>query len=49
MNETTGQPETGDQSKTWQSTQYVNVVRHVPSRIYYARLQVKGKLIWRSL
>ena len=49
MNEKTGLPETGDQSKTWQSTQYANVVRHIPSGIYYARLRVKGKLIWRSL
>jgi integrase len=37
------------QAKTWQKTQYSNVVRHVPSGAYYARLRVKGKLIWRSL
>jgi len=30
-------------------TQYANIVRHVPSAIYYARLRIKGKLIWRSL
>jgi integrase len=49
LSEKTGQQKTGDQSRTWQSTQYANVVRHVPSGIYYARLRVKGKLIWRSL
>jgi hypothetical protein len=49
VNEKTGHPENGDQTKTWQPTQYANVVRHVPSGIYYARLRVKGKLIWRSL
>ena len=49
MSENTCQPETGDQSKTWQSNQYANIVQHVPSGIYYARLRVKGKLIWRSL
>jgi hypothetical protein len=34
-----------EQVKTWQSTQYANIVRHNPSGIYYARLRVKGKLI----
>ena len=43
------QAEDGDQEKTWQATQYANIVRHVPSEIYYARLRIKGKLIWRSL
>jgi integrase len=36
-------------ARTWQPTQYSNIVRHIPSDIYYARLRVKGKLIWRSL
>ena len=40
---------TADQAKTWQPTQYANIVQHVPSGVYYARLRVKGKLIWRSL
>src|ERR1022692_4114674 len=44
-----GQAEDVDQEKTWQPTQYANIVRHVPSGIYYARLRIKGKLIWRSL
>lgn len=48
INEKSRQPAEG-QEKTWQSTQYANGVRHIPSGIYYARLRVKGKLIWRSL
>jgi hypothetical protein len=39
-----GEAEEGDQEKTWQPTQYANIVRHVPSGIYYARLRIKGKL-----
>ena len=49
MSENTGQEATADQTKTWQSTQYANVVPHVPSGVYYAPLRIKGKLIWRSL
>ena len=37
--------EDGDHERTWQPTQYANIVRHVPSGIYYARLRIKGKLI----
>lgn len=33
----------------WQKTRYTNVVRYVPSGVYYARLRVGGKLVWRSL
>jgi hypothetical protein len=44
-----GEEEDCDQGKTWQPTQYANIVRHIPSGIYYARLRIKGKLIWRSL
>lgn len=36
-------------SKKWQGTQYSNIVRQCASGIYYARLRIKGKLIWRSL
>ena len=32
-----------------QSTQYSNLIRYVPSGIYYARFRVRGKLIWKSL
>jgi len=43
------QPRADEPAKTWQATQHSNIVRHVPSGIYYARLRVKGKLVWRSL
>jgi integrase len=36
-------------SKDWQKTSYSNLIRYVPSGIYYARLRVKGKLIRKSL
>lgn len=35
--------------KEWQKTSYANLIRYVPSGIYYARLRVKGKLIRKSL
>ncbi len=35
--------------KNWQKTHYSNLIRYIPSGTYYARLRVKGKLIWRSL
>ena len=43
-----GQAEDGDQETTWQPTHCANIVRHIPSEIYYARLRIKGKLIWRN-
>jgi len=33
----------------WQTTQYANLVRYVPSGTYFARLRVQGKLIRRAL
>jgi hypothetical protein len=33
----------------WQKTPVVNLVRHVQSENYYARIRVRGKLIWKSL
>jgi hypothetical protein len=36
-------------SKDWQKTSYANLIRYVPSGIYYARLRMKGKLIRKSL
>jgi len=33
----------------WQKTQYANLIRYVPSGVYFARLRVSGKLIVRSL
>ena len=35
--------------KDWQSTQYANLIRYVPSGKYYARIRVRGKLIKMSL
>jgi integrase len=39
----------GNPRKDWQKTSYANLIRYVPSGIYYARLRVKGKLIRKSL
>ena len=33
----------------WQKTQYANLIRYVPSGVYFARIRVKGKLIRKSL
>jgi hypothetical protein len=33
----------------WQKTPVTNLVRHVQSGNYYARIRVRGKLIWKSL
>lgn len=35
--------------KVWQPTQYSNLIRYVPSGIFFARLRVGGKLIRQSL
>ena len=33
----------------WQKTPYANLVRYVPSRTYFARIRIRGKLIVKSL
>jgi len=33
----------------WQKTPVANLIRHVQSGNYYARIRVRGKLIWKSL
>ena len=33
----------------WQKTPVANLVRHVQSGSYYARIRVRGKLIWKTL
>jgi hypothetical protein len=33
----------------WQKTPFANLIRYQPSRTYFARLRIKGKLIHRSL
>ncbi|HUD45516.1 MAG TPA: hypothetical protein VMR33_01740 [Candidatus Baltobacteraceae bacterium] len=41
----------GDQSNhtdsRWQKTPVANLVRHVQSGSYYARIRVRGKVIWK--
>lgn len=39
----------GDPPKKWQPTQYANLIRYIPSGIFFARLRVAGKLIRKSL
>ena len=41
-------PQTGDAS-LWQKTQYANLVRYEPSKAYFARIRIGGKLIRRCL
>lgn len=36
-------------AELWQTTQYTNLIRYVPSGIYFARFRVHGKLIRKSL
>jgi integrase len=42
-------PSAAKPGRGWQKTSYANLIRYVPSGIYYARLRVKGKLIRKSL
>ncbi len=49
MNESQTASISDKSSRDWQKTQYANLVRYVPSGIYFARLRVAGKLIRRSL
>lgn len=37
------------QESQWQKTPVANLVRNTASGIYYARVRIKGKLIWKSL
>ena len=41
-------PKKGDDS-LWQKTQYANSVRYKPSKTYFARIRINGKLIRRKL
>ena len=41
-------PKKGDDS-LWQKTQYANLVRYKPSKTYFARIRINGKLIRRRL
>jgi len=40
---------TSKSADLWQKTHYANLVRYVPSGVYFARMRVKGKLIHKSL
>ena len=37
------------QEAQWQTTPLANLVRNTASGNYYARVRLKGKLIWKSL
>ena len=38
-----------DSAKIWQTTRVQNLLRHKPSRRYYARIYRSGKDVWKSL
>ena len=35
--------------KNWQTAAVQNLVRYAPSRTYFARFRVAGRLVWKSL
>ena len=41
--------QTDNTEPRWQKTPVANLVRHVQSGNYYARIRVRGKLIWKTL
>jgi hypothetical protein len=47
----TGTDTTADAKKdsVWQKTSYANLLRYKPSKVYFARIRICGKLIRRSL
>jgi hypothetical protein len=49
MKEANGQPSAPTNDAVWQKSQYANLVRYVPSGIYFTRSRIGGKLIRRSL
>jgi integrase len=38
-----------EQTGPWHKTSYANLIRYVPSRTYFARIRIQGKLIVKSL
>jgi len=38
-----------EQNGPWQKTPYANLIRYIPSRTYFARIRIRGKLIVKSL
>jgi len=49
MKTVAARPERAKTGKQWQSTQYSNLIRYVPSGTFFARLRIGGNLIRRSL
>jgi hypothetical protein len=41
--------DTTEKKKLWQKTSYANLIRYVPSGMYFCRVRVRGKLIVKSL
>ena len=41
-------PKKGEDS-LWQKTQFANLLRYKPSKAYFARIRINGKLIRRKL
>jgi hypothetical protein len=40
---------TANLRKRWQKTQFANLIRYIPSKTYFARVRMSGKLIRKSL
>jgi hypothetical protein len=38
-----------EKNKLWQKTSYANLLRYIPSSMYFCRIRVRGKLIRKSL
>jgi integrase len=49
MKESKNEPKQVGKESAWQKTPYANLIRYVPSGAYYARIRVRGKLLWKSL
>lgn len=49
MKETQAESTTANPGKEWQKTQFANLVRYIPSGMFFARIRVAGKLIRKSL
>ena len=49
MKERQAAPQAANSDKDWLTTPYANLVRYVPSKMYFARFRVRGKLIRKSL
>jgi len=45
----TARADPAEKPKLWQKTNYANLIRYVPSGMYFCRIRVQGKLIRKSL